>query len=94
MKLEGYGTGWPVPSETLTPDNQSQRGWRHGLSSRGLPSKLKPTGPETLIPALGRLRQEDLKFKASLDYTVRPCLKTKDRTHSHCIYLSQCDEKL
>jgi hypothetical protein len=29
-----------------------------------------------VIPALGRLRQEGLKFEASLGYTVRPCLKT------------------
>jgi hypothetical protein len=29
------------------------------------------------IPALRRLRQEDHEFKASLDYTERPCLKIK-----------------
>jgi hypothetical protein len=29
------------------------------------------------IPALGRLRQEDPKFKASLSYSVRPYLKKK-----------------
>jgi hypothetical protein len=28
-----------------------------------------------VIPALGRLRQEEHRFKASLDYTVRFCLK-------------------
>jgi hypothetical protein len=28
-----------------------------------------------LIPALGRLRQENGEFKASLSYKVRPCLK-------------------
>jgi hypothetical protein len=27
--------------------------------------------------ALGRLRQEDLEFKGSMGYIVRPCLKTK-----------------
>jgi hypothetical protein len=29
------------------------------------------------IPALQRLRQEDPKFKVSLVYIVRPCLKKK-----------------
>jgi hypothetical protein len=28
-----------------------------------------------MIPALRRLRQEDYKFKPSVGYTVRPCLK-------------------
>jgi hypothetical protein len=29
----------------------------------------------SVIPAFGRQRQEALKFKASLSYMVRPCLK-------------------
>jgi hypothetical protein len=33
----------------------------------------------TVVPALGRLRKEDHKFEASLGYTVRPCLKKKER---------------
>jgi hypothetical protein len=32
---------------------------------------------KVVIPALGRLRQEDLKLEASLDYIVRPCLRKK-----------------
>jgi hypothetical protein len=32
-------------------------------------------GGTCLYPALRRLRQEDCKFKASLDYMVKLCLK-------------------
>jgi hypothetical protein len=32
-----------------------------------------------VIPGPGRLMQEDHEFKASLDYTVRPCLKKQKR---------------
>jgi hypothetical protein len=28
----------------------------------------------TILPALGKVRQEDHEFKASLGYTERPCL--------------------
>jgi hypothetical protein len=32
-----------------------------------------------VIPVLGRLRQEDCEFEASLGYTVRPYLETKKK---------------
>jgi hypothetical protein len=32
-----------------------------------------------VIPTLGKLRQEEHKFKASLDHIVRPCVKKKER---------------
>jgi hypothetical protein len=33
----------------------------------------------SVIPALGRLKQETLQFKVSLDYIARPCLKKTKR---------------
>jgi hypothetical protein len=35
----------------------------------------------SVIPALRRLRKEDCKFKASLDYLVRPCLKKTQKAY-------------
>lgn len=32
-----------------------------------------------MIPVLRRQRQEDHKFKPSLDYSIKPCLKTKQK---------------
>jgi hypothetical protein len=36
-----------------------------------------------VIPALERLRQEDLKFKSSLGCLVRPCLKKKKKVNAN-----------
>jgi hypothetical protein len=37
-----------------------------------------------IIPELGRLRQEDLEFQASLSYIVKPCLKRKNKSFIIC----------
>jgi hypothetical protein len=38
-----------------------------------------------VIPVLGRLRQEDCEFEASLGYTVRPSLKKKKKRASETL---------
>lgn len=54
-------------------------------------------GTTSAISGLGRLKQEDLRFEASLVYTVRPYLKRTSKTWglenwlmgSRCIWLLQ-----
>jgi hypothetical protein len=40
-----------------------------------------------VILALRRLKPEDHEFKASLDYTVTPCLKKKKKTEKEVCVL-------
>lgn len=58
----------------------------HRISPMSLPqarlqgkreSFLTDVGTQLVMPALGRQRQESLKFKASLGYKMKPCFKTK-----------------
>jgi hypothetical protein len=35
-------------------------------------------------PVLGKLRQEDCQFKASLSYIRRPCLKNRNKKVNFC----------
>lgn len=37
------------------------------------------------IPALEKLREEESKFKASLGYTVKPCLKNINKKRRVCV---------
>jgi hypothetical protein len=41
----------------------------------------------SVIPALGRLRQEDYKFKTSLGDIARPYIKNKTKQNSWALWL-------
>jgi hypothetical protein len=42
-------------------------------------SRIMDVMVHTLIPAMRKLRQEDLEFKVSMGYIARPCLKNKQK---------------
>jgi hypothetical protein len=47
----------------------------------------------SVIPALGRLRQDDCIFKASLRSTGRPCLKNNYKKKNPLIYIFHISDK-
>jgi hypothetical protein len=49
------------------------------LSANVCPIPARARWYTPVIPALGRLRQEDLEFKGSLGYTVRLCLRKEKK---------------
>lgn len=51
-------------------------------------------GVHTVIPVPNRPRQEDSKFKASLDYIVKPCLKTLNQKQNKEHHLLNKQENL
>jgi hypothetical protein len=47
------------------------------------PSTVKNKKKKTKFTALGRQRQEDLEFKAIVNYTARSCLNTHKQTNKN-----------
>jgi hypothetical protein len=69
---------WTIEIWNRISLGRSQRLWCDiWLCKNGIPSWV--WWHRSIIPALGRLRQEDGKFKTSLGYIVRPCLKNKNQ---------------
>jgi hypothetical protein len=52
------------------------------LIARRINTKSRKYSCQPGIPALGRQRQEDCKFKASLGHQDRPCIQKQNRTKS------------
>jgi hypothetical protein len=48
---------------------------------------------QSVIPVLGRLKQQDREFGASLGYTARPCLKSKTKQKFDYIIRKICPAK-
>jgi hypothetical protein len=82
---------WYVPAIPVTQEAE-------GLHVQGEPEQLRPCLKTkykkaeswtwwwtSVIPALRRLPQENLKFKASLGYIVGPCLKRKKNKNSNIV---------
>jgi hypothetical protein len=48
--------------------------------------KEKLFWPMPIIPALGKLRQEDLKLEDNLGYIARPCLQKKPTYYNNNLF--------
>jgi hypothetical protein len=70
---EEFSIMWEKEKPSLTKRKKKKR-------------KKNQTGGSPVTPALGRLKQEDQEFKASLGFMVSACLKDKNKQEIKCSY--------